>query len=239
MNCMEFRRMLLTDPRSSEPAFIEHRSHCPECAEAAARSARFERRLAEAVNVEVPENLASRILLKQSFEPQPRPAWWRSARLLALAASLLLMVGVAALGWQSYRAQQQLADEFVALVNGAPYALSATRAVSGSEISATLEPTGLDLAGTIGDVTFAGRCIIRDKLSGHLVVKGDTAPVTVFLMTDRLVENRTRIRTAQYSGIVLPQGSGTIAIVGAPGEMLDDVEARVRAALRFRSTRDA
>lgn len=239
MNCMDFRRMLLTDPCSTDAEFIAHRASCPECADAVARSAHFERRLREAVNVEVPENLASRILLRQSFESHRERSWWRTRRIFALAASLLLMIGVAVLGYQSYHHQQRLASEFVALVNGAPYAMAATGPVSGSEISAALEPTGLDLEGDIGDVTFAGRCLVRDKLSGHIVVKGKTAPVTVFLMPDRLVERRTMIHTANYTGIVLPQGDGTIAIVSAPGETLDSIEARVRAALRFKSLQGA
>jgi hypothetical protein len=236
---MEFRRMLLTDPCSTEPAFVEHRASCRECADTVARSAHLERRLHEAVSVDVPENLASRILLKQSFVSHPERPWWRSRRVYALAASMLLMLGLATLGYQSYHEQQRLSREFVALVNGAPHALAATRPVSDNEITAALEPTGLDLEGNIGNVTFAGRCLVRDKLSGHIVVKGETAPVTVFLMTDRLVDRRTTIRTANYSGIVLPQGSGSIAIVSAPGETLDSVEARVRSALRFRSLQDA
>jgi hypothetical protein len=239
MNCMEFRRMLLTDPCSTDAAFIEHRTSCPECADAVARSAHFERRLRAAVNVDVPENLASRILLKQSFESHRERPWWRSRSLYALAASMLLAVGVAVLGYQSYHEQRSLGEEFVALVNGAPYSFAATGPVSGSEISSALEATGLDLEGSIGDVTFAGRCLVREKLSGHIVVKGETAPVTVFLMADQLVERRTTIRTANFSGIVLPQGSGTIAIVSAPGETLDGVEARVRSALRFKAVKGA
>ena len=231
--------MLLTDPCSTEPDFNEHRRSCPDCAEAIARSAHFERRLRDAVNTEVPENLASRILLKQSFEAETKRPWWRSGRLYALAASLMLMVGVATVGFQSYLEQRRLSEEFVALVNGAPYALAATQPVSGSEITAVLEPTGLDLDGDIGDVTFAGRCLVRGKLSGHIVVQGDTAPVTVFLIKEKLVSNRARIRSANYSGIVLSQGIGTIAIVSTPGEALDSVEARVRSALRFKSVRDA
>lgn len=239
MNCMEFRRMLLTDPCSTDAAFVEHRGSCRDCADAVARSAHFESRLRGAVNVDVPENLASRILLRQSFEAQPERPWWRSRTVYAMAAGMLLALGVVVLGYQSYHEQKRLGEEFVELVNGAPYTLTATGPVSGSEISSALEPTGLDLEGSIGDVTFAGRCLVRDKLSGHIVVKGETARVTVFLMTDQLVQRRTTIRTANYSGIVLPQGPGTIAIVSAPGEALDDVEARVRSALRFKAVQDA
>ena len=239
MNCIEFRRILLTDPGATRPGFAEHRRTCPDCADAVARSAHFERRLREAVNVDVPENLASRILLKQSFEAHTERHWWRSPRTYALAASMLLVVGLATLGLQSYLQQRHLSEEFVALVTGAPHALAADKSINSKEISAALQPTGLDLAGDIGDVTFAGRCLVRGKLSGHIVLQGDTAPVTVFLIRDRLVTDRATIRSAHYSGIVLPQGSGTIAIVSAPGEVLDRVEARVRSALRFKAPQDA
>jgi len=239
MNCIEFRRMLLTEPGGTDAAFAEHRRSCPECAEAVERSAHFERILREAVNVPVPEHLASRILLKQSFQPRRESPWWRTRRAYALAAGVLLVMGLSFIALSGHLQQRRLSEEFVALINGAPYALTANQAVSSSEISAALEPAGLDLEGSIGDVTFAGRCIVRGKLSGHIVLKGDTAPITVFLIGDALVSDRATIRSDNYSGVVLPQGSGTIAILGSPGETLEDVEARVRSAIRWAPTQGA
>jgi hypothetical protein len=233
MNCIEFRRTLLTDPAAVDPEFVAHRRSCPECADAVERSARFERRLLEAINIDVPENLASRILLKQSFEPHAERPWWYRRKVYALAASLLLAVALVSLGLTAELEQRRLSKEFVALVNGAPYALATSEPVSSGEISATLEPAGLDLKGSIGDVTFAGRCLVRGKVSGHIVLQGDTAPVTVFLISEQLVADRATINSDHYSGIVLSEGTGTIAIVSAPGEALEKVEARVRSAIRW------
>jgi hypothetical protein len=233
MNCIEFRRILLTEPGTADAAFAEHRRNCPDCAEAVERSAHFERRLREAVNIEVPENLASSILLKQSFQAHTRAPWWRQPRMYALAASIVLVVALAFMGLTRHLEQRRLSEEFVALVKGAPYALSTTKPVSSSEISAALEPAGVDLAGTIGKVTFAGPCIVRGKVSGHIVVQGETAPVTVFLIKERLVADRATIRSDHYNGIVLAQGTGTIAIVSSPGEALEQVETRVRSAIRW------
>lgn len=239
MNCMEFRRMLMTDPAVSDPEFAEHRRSCPDCADAVERSAHFERRLREAVNVDVPENLASRILLKHSFEAQPKQPWWRKPRVYALAASLVLVVGLVSMMLTSQVEQRGLSDEFVALVNGAPYALTTSEPITDTQISDTLGPAGLDLAGSIGNVTFAGRCIVRGEISGHIVVQGETAPVTVFLIKEQLVTSRATIRSDHYSGIVIPQGTGTIAIVSAPGESIDRLEAQVRSAVRWSATRGA
>ncbi len=239
MNCIEFRRTLLTEPAGVDPDFTEHRRGCPECADATEGSAHFERRLREAINIEVPENLASRILLKQSFEPRTERPWWRTRQLYALAASLLLVLGLVGLQLNSQLQQRRLSEEFVTLVNGAPYAIAATDPVSSREISTALEPAGLDLQGSIGDVTFAGRCLVRGKLSGHIVVQGDTAPVTVFLISEQLVTSRATINSDYYSGVVLPLGTGTIAIVSAPGESLEKLEAQVRSAIRWAPMIDA
>lgn len=239
MSCMEFRRRLLTDPSTGDADFIEHRLACRDCADAAEGSAQFEQRLREAANIGVPENLTSRILLKQAFAAEPQRPWWRSPRAAALAASVLLVVAVALLGLHSTLEERRLSQEFVALVNAAPYALAASGPVSGSEISAALEPTGLDLEGDIGDVTFAGRCLVRGKVSGHIVVKGESAPVTVFLIKDQLVADRASIRSDHFSGVVLPEGGSTIAIVSTSGEALQSVEARVRSAIRFKRRQGA
>jgi len=239
MNCIEFRRVLLTEPNTADAEFAEHRRSCPECAEAIERSMHFEDVLRQAVNVRVPEYLASRILLKQSFQSPAESPWWRRRRVYALAASLLLAMGLAFMGLSAHFEQRRLSEEFVALINGAPYALTTNESVGSNAISAALEPVGLDLEGPIGDVTFAGRCIIRGKVSGHIVVKGETAPITVFLIRDRLVSGRAVIRSDHYRGVVLPQGTGTIAIVGSPGEALDGIEARVRSAVRWTGTHGA
>ncbi len=232
MTCIEFRRLLLTDPDLPDPEFADHRRACPDCAEAVERSAHSEWRLRQAVDIEVPENLASRVLLRQSFAHHAARPWWGRRRTYALAASMLLMAGLIS-PVDGYLEQRRLNEELVALVNGAPYALAAGKPVSGSEISAALEPAGLDLAGDIGNVIYAGRCIVAGKLSGHIVLQGEAGPVVVFLIGEQLVADRATIRNDRYSGIVVRQGAGTIAIISSPGESLEKVEARIRSAIRW------
>lgn len=239
MNCMEFRRSLLTDPAVSDPELEEHRRTCRACAEAVERSAHLERRLREAVNIDVPEGLASRILLRHSFaEPRSTP-WWRRGRVYALAASIVLAVALTAVLLVTHVEQRRLSEEFVALVEGAPYALQATDRVSSEQISKALSAAGVDLEGSIGEVTFAGPCIVRGEISGHVVVQGQTSPVTVFIIKEKLVTDRATIRAGRYSGVVVPTGTGTIAIVSAPGEPLAHVEGLVRSAVRWRSSQGA
>ena len=70
--------------------------------------------------------------------------------------------------------------------------------------SSTRFPTFITWPIRTTTVTFAGPCIVRGKLSGHIVVQGETAPVTVFLIKEQLVSNRATIRSDHYTGVVVP-----------------------------------
>jgi hypothetical protein len=71
MNCLEFRRVHLTDPGTQEPEFLHHQRACERCARLATRSVRFEQNLSEALKVKAPEDLSAHILLRQSFQAFP------------------------------------------------------------------------------------------------------------------------------------------------------------------------
>ena len=144
------------------------------------------------------------------------------------------MVGFIALlaQWISPR-ESALASEVVALIRAAPYALAAEGSVSRREVAAALKPVGLALTGDIGSVTFASRCYIDGKMAGHLVMRGESARITVFLIPHIGVDSPIPIRAGHLSGMLLPSGAGTIAIVSAPGEPLEAVEQRVRSSIRW------
>ena len=93
MNCLEVRRILATDPYNREQSLLDHVAACDECGSAMHSAQRFERLLRESVNVPVPENLASKVLLKQSFvQNERRSRWWKWP--LAMAATIVLAVSL-------------------------------------------------------------------------------------------------------------------------------------------------
>jgi hypothetical protein len=57
--------------------------------------------------------------------------------------------------------------------------------------------------------------------------------VTVLFLPHERVVDRLPVRDGGLQGIIAPAGPGSIAIVGVPGEALDDIERRVRLAVRF------
>lgn len=231
MNCLEFRRRLATDPGSRDPELVAHARGCSECAPALARAARLEQGLHQAVRVPVPENLASRILLRHSFDDRHRA---RRRRLsLALAASVVVLVAGALAARFGADDVSALETEVLSLMRNATYALEATGPVSADAVAEALRPIGLGMEGSIGNVTFAGRCVVKGTLSGHIVLRGSRAPITVFLIPQTLVARRESIHPGAWNGVVVPHSSGTIAVVAEPGETLDAVAERVGAMVRW------
>ena len=231
MNCLETRRRLLESPEQPGAEAFAHLEECAACRAAAHEARRFEMRLAEALRVEPPAKLEEQRLLRHSYRHRHR---WRGAA-VALAASLLLAATLVALAPRFLDRDADLGQELLDLVAMAPFALVDQRPIPESEIRAALAPLGLSLVGDLGRITFVGRCIVNGVLAGHLVVRIDGAPVTVFLIPERLATARTSFAANHWAGTAIPEGPGTIGIVGRPGEPLEELEAKLRESVRWRS----
>lgn len=231
MNCIEFRRLLLTEPLNRQAEFEEHRRGCAACAGAAAQSARLERLIEAGIRVPVPEDLSAKILLRHAFR-RPEPSRWPFR--LALAASLLLGVLLnAGIRWEDARLES-VEREVATMVNMATYAMAANRPIDDHQLDQALQVVGARAEGTVGAATFASQCVVRGKLAGHLVVREDGfSPVTIFVIPDRVVTDRETFREAGWSGVLVPVGKGTIAVLGAGEDVVNRVERRVKNAIRW------
>ena len=236
MNCLEFRRRFECEPTLRDETLNRHHRECPGCASFATRVMRFDRRLQSAVRVEVPEGLASRMLLRQSFNAHAaRQPWWRRHRPYAIAAALLLSIGVT-----TTTLQQQTDDgaalkrDVVAMATMATYALTSTTTVSKQQINAALRPVGVAISGRVGGrVTFAGRCRIKGREAGHLVVRGAHAPVMVFLMPAERVARDRLYHGAEMDALLLPAAAGAIAVVGRSAADIEPIAKQIRTSVKW------
>lgn len=231
MNCLEFRRLLETDPDLRDEEFVPHKAECEKCAAFASRVARFSSALNDAARLDVPETLASRVLLRQSFLPSNHE--FPRRRLFALAASMVAAVGLALSAGYVFNRQDPLADEIFTLINYAEYAMQPRTPLGEQVVAKAVSRAGLKLEGTLEKVTFAGNCLLQQKIAGHLVIQGEKGPVTVFLISELPIASRSTIRKNNLRGIVVPMGNGAIAVVGPPEESLSDLVDRITAAVRW------
>ncbi len=231
MNCIDFRRIVDTGLHTTDEVFARHKRECLTCNAHAQRALQLDSHLRKAVRVPVPENLASRILLKQVFESAKRRSR-RKRQILALAASVLLTASVVGVT-SRYFSGPGLDEVVVALVDEAERTLPVGEPVSVSHIRSVLKSVGVGLGQDIGEVTFVGPCVVRGKVAGHVMLRGKTAPISVLLMPGERVSARALFVDGGHRGVLLPAKSGAIAIVAAPGEALEAIEVRVRSAVRW------
>jgi hypothetical protein len=74
-------------------------------------------------------------------------------------------------------------------------------------------------------VTYARSCVINGKAVPHLVIQGEDGPVTLILMSEETVDAAIPLSGENVHGVILPVGSGSIAIIGEHPEQLNEIDA--------------
>lgn len=226
MNCLEFRRLCLVDSNSSDEAFRAHRQECLACRDFAVQMQQFDQRLGQAMNVDVPHNLKYRILLRQSLQPRrwpPMPAY------IAMAASVLIAVMVAL--WLPQPEQPETLDDVVlAYLEDSQISAPPDSAVNSETLNTVLRPLGMGLDASFGSVQAAKPCFIRGKRAAHLVMAGQAGQVDIVYMPHESVDKRLEVSYGDRQVLVIPCPTGSIAIVGRPGETLVAIEHRLHEA---------
>lgn len=78
MNCLEFKRLALSDPNSEDRDFVTHSRECPDCLKYIGGVRQMDADLAQSVDVKVPESLMARIQLNQLIEEETKRESWFS-----------------------------------------------------------------------------------------------------------------------------------------------------------------
>jgi anti-sigma factor RsiW len=213
-NCLEVRRVLGAEPRRRDSAILAHCKTCAACAAFMQEMLALDVRLDRALSIPVPDDLEARIVLDASLKHQrrPRPVAW-----LALAASLLLAVGISAGVWWKARTELPLA---AAVIQHVKNPMEADAIVPGqplirkvSLVEGVLDKVGVQVRGGLDDVTYARVCPFRGRLVAHLVVRGKDGPVTVLLLPHIHVNKPQHFDEEGFRGVIEPAGSGSIAIL--------------------------
>lgn len=218
MNCLEFRRLSLTEPDSNEAEFLQHARDCRPCAGFWHQQRRHEDSLRQAFAIAPPAGLEARILLRQSFAHAARARF-------AVAASIVMLTA-AALAWV-WTTPHTLEAEVLAHIHAEPEHLAATGPESPVKVASVLRALGAQLKGDPGEVRHAGICDIRRRPGVHLVLAGRLGPVTVLLLPGETIGERAYFQRNGFQGLLIPVGNGAAAIVGLPGEPLGLIEAHL------------
>jgi hypothetical protein len=232
MNCFEFRRVLLVNPRERTAEQEAHLAQCAACARLAVDAGGFETRLEQAVLVPVPDGLADRILLRHKMQPGPR------YRLLALAATLVLGVGVATQLYRTNDAAHEPARLAVALgaehpavaaisfvIDHEPRLLSEGRTGDPQVMMASLKRLGLNLPAGGVAVRYLGKCPLPGGGMGdHVVLTTSYGQVTLILAPDYPVGSRVLVADRSMTALAQPSGTGGYIVIAHSAETVRGAE---------------
>jgi hypothetical protein len=222
VNCLDFRRAVGAEPRTTSEEIESHLRACSACAEFANQIHTLDRRLLEALSVAVPARPRRLPFLTQAFAPQRR---W------ALAASVLLAVGVAAGVWLAFPGNS-LAQDVVAHARHEPQSWSTEGTeVSSAELAQILQAAGVTRNLDLGRVTYARSCWFRGHFVPHLVVMAETGPIMLLLLPGETAREEVRFSERGYSGVILPAAHGSVAVLAQTDTRLDAVATRAQQAL--------
>ncbi len=234
MNCLEFRRLCLAEPATQDKAFIRHKRECVRCAAFARDVNQLESKLVAALHVEVPDNLASRIILRQSLHGDATSEGQRRG-VYTLVAGVLLTVALIAGILLATRAPSPSPDQRVlAHIEMERDLLSTEWDVGQPELARVLDKAGVELKGNPGRVRHASLCPLSKNGGVHLVFDGTRGPVIVLLMPKEFISKPVAVHSEKLEGVILPTRNGSMALVGQHGEHLQQIAQKIRQAVSWR-----
>ena len=192
-------------------------------------------RIARALQIDVPplvmpelpdvdDNVAALPVRRRSNAP----LWF------AVAATVVLGLSIALRMSSFFVEYDSLADEVLAHLDHEPRSLVVTDVPVSDRRLQRAVPASMavfDRDETL--ITYANPCIINGKRVPHLVVQGQHGPITILLMPEEKVAEKTPLDGATVHGVILPVGEGSIAIIGPREESLEPIQENVRASLTW------
>jgi hypothetical protein len=228
MNCEDYREAIGANP--SYDGGEAHLSACTNCLAYRDEMRALDRAIGRALAISVP-------VLKTPDLPEVDTTGvvslaerrrFRAPGWMAIAATLVLAAFVGIRMYGSNVTYPSLADEIVAHLDHEPYALRVTdKPVDDGRLAKVVPANIAHMNHDAGLITYAQTCVINGKKIPHLVIQGEQGPVTILLLPDEAIDDAVRIEGESISGVILPVGSGSVAIIGERNEELDTIQQNV------------
>lgn len=208
MNCLEFRRLKLADPRRLPEQALAHLAACASCAAFAHEVDEAEAGLERSLAVPVPEGLAERAILRAHGAPRVWRRW-------ALAASVLLAVALAT--WQLVPREPsdvyaRLAIEHVVME---PESLNTMRNADPEAFRAVVQDFGATLKELPGRIRYVRLCPMDGGFGWHVVFETPEGLATLLLVPGKQAPRVETASTGAWNALARPVRGGYYAVVTA------------------------
>ncbi|MCU7555163.1 DUF3379 domain-containing protein [Alteromonas sp. ASW11-19] len=232
MDELEFRRRVYANPDTTDQDVVAAATADPAKMAFWQEQKQLNRALADTARIDVPPDLAHRLIWQQSanefVRQRKRNKWY-----VALAASVAFAIGLSI----TLLPQQSVSLGNEALVH-MQYAETeqahSVLPVDLAQINAKLAGFGASFTDMIGDVKVANYCHLQSVRSLHLIMRTSQGTVSVFIVPPRDdVDLPAQFADERYHGQAVNMQRANIMVVGDKHADLAPVMEKVRRSMRF------
>jgi hypothetical protein len=229
MNCLEFRRDKLADPRRLSPEAAAHLNDCAACRGFAAEVDENEARLAAVLDVPVPEGLAERIILRRKTQTRFSP------RLGMLAASLVLTFAFGLHQWKD-AGSQEYARLAIEHVMHEPESFTSTRLADPELLRRVMHTFGGEMQASLGRVRYMKLCPVPEGTGWHIVFETEQGQLATLILipAKRMKTDSEQAQVGGWNAVARPGGQGFYAVIADSPDNLAKADELVRQRVRWR-----
>ena len=236
MDDLEFRRRLYADPADDDIAILEAIQSDSSKARFAEDLKHIDNVLKATLNVDVPEGLADRLLLRQTLNVHQKQK--KKARsYIALAASVAFIAGTSLTLLRT--PDTQLSQHVLAHVYHELDTLEGDidESVELRQVNAKLASYGTQMQSSDEHIYYANHCDFDGKRSLHMVVEGENGRVTVFLVPNiQSFKHRPgNFSDGRFKGTMETHGDVGIITVAENQEDAKRVQKQLKANLKWQA----
>ena len=230
INCLEFRREKLADPRRLSSEAAAHLNECAACRLFAAEINENEERLAGVLAVPVPEGLAERIVLRRKTGTRFAPRLW------AMAATVLVTLTFGFRQWKDF-ASQEYARLAIEHVMHEPESFTTTRLADPQLFRSVLHNFGGELQASLGTVRYMKLCPVPEGTGWHIVFENEAGQLATLILipAKRMKTGAEQVQVGGWNAIARPGGQGFYAVIADSPDNLAKADRLVRQRVRWRS----
>ena len=221
MNCLEFRRHKLADPRRLPDEAHVHVAGCAACAALAREVDEKEAELERALAVPVPEGLAERAMLRSRTPPRAWRRW-------ALAAGVVAALMAAAWPLVPRNEPQLYARLAIEHVVMEPESFTTVRNADAAAFRAVVQELGGTLKEMPGTIRYIRLCPVEDGYGWHIVFETPEGLATLLLVPGKHLAAPQTASTAAWNALARPVRGGYYAVVASSAEAASAFDKMIR-----------
>lgn len=235
MDDLELRRILLSEPKLRNKDINEAIQLSEANRTFADDVLSLDAQIEQAMKVDVPEDLADRILFNQIVQPEKKSF---TKQMLAMAASAAFAAGliIGQINWTPLlvsSAHASLADTAVEhVIHESPFVNNLDERVNSTQINAKLRPFAYQFTETFPyHVYYLNHCGFGSSNALHMVFQGEKGRITLFVTnigTDQPID----FNKDGMSGVVLPIEGSSVILVGEEGENIQEIAANLTSIIK-------